>query len=114
MVTLLLMDSRPVPMTLFPLIRLSGHSRNQETKWSSVSHLLVSHPTSPRIVVAVMTSMLPIRAYPGYLVDRQPRARIAIGRPTMTAFTSQVEVVGFLAVYLLQYQRRTTSLSRNW
>src|SRR6202790_4666165 len=57
MVTLLLVGSRPFPMTLFPLIRLSGHSRNQETKWSSVTHLLISHPASLRIVVAVMTSM---------------------------------------------------------
>src|SRR6201981_1222888 len=32
----LLVGSRPLPMTLFPLMRLSGHSRNQETKWSSV------------------------------------------------------------------------------
>src|SRR6266481_648979 len=51
---------RPFPMILAPLIRLSGHRRNQETKWSSVSHLLISHPTSLRIVVAVMTSMLSI------------------------------------------------------
>jgi hypothetical protein len=36
------------------LIRLSGHSRSQETKWSSVFHLLMSHPASLRIVVAVM------------------------------------------------------------
>jgi hypothetical protein len=53
----LLVGSRPFPMALFPLIRLSGHSRSQETKWSSVFHLLISHPASLRIVVAVMTSM---------------------------------------------------------
>jgi coenzyme F420-reducing hydrogenase beta subunit len=29
-------------MILSPLIRLSGHSRSQETKWSSASHLLVT------------------------------------------------------------------------
>jgi len=28
----LLVGSRPFPMTLFPLMRLSGQSRNQETK----------------------------------------------------------------------------------
>src|SRR2546429_8069533 len=28
----LLVGSRPLPMTLFPLMRLSGHSRSQETK----------------------------------------------------------------------------------
>src|SRR6266513_1802528 len=39
----LLVGSRPLPMTLFPLMRLSGHSRSQETKWSSVFHLLISH-----------------------------------------------------------------------
>ena len=52
--------SRPLPMTWSPLILLSGHSRSQETKWCSVFHLLMSHPTSLRIVVAVMTS-IPIR-----------------------------------------------------
>ena len=36
----LLVGSRPLPMTLAPLMRLSGHSRSQETKWCSVSHLL--------------------------------------------------------------------------
>jgi hypothetical protein len=44
-------------MILSPLIRLSGHSRSQETKWSTFFHLLISHPASLRIVVAVMTSM---------------------------------------------------------
>src|SRR6516162_5101805 len=40
MVALLLVRSRPFPMIFSPLMRLSGHSRSQETKWSSVSHLL--------------------------------------------------------------------------
>src|SRR5258705_9763891 len=65
MVTLLLVGSHPFPMTLFPLMRLSGHSRNQETKWSSVTHLLISHPASLRIVVAVMIS---IPSPPGWFV----------------------------------------------
>ncbi len=34
---------RPFPMTLSPLMRLSGHSRSQETTWFSVCHLLMSH-----------------------------------------------------------------------
>src|SRR5271165_5319615 len=38
-------------------MRLSGHSRNQETKWSSSFHGLISHPASLRMVVAVTTSM---------------------------------------------------------
>jgi len=29
---------------LSPLMRLSGDSRNQETKWSSSFHLIMSHP----------------------------------------------------------------------
>src|SRR5436853_6090746 len=53
----LLVGSRPLPMTLFPLMRLSGHSRSQETKWSSVFHLLISHPASLMMVVAVITSI---------------------------------------------------------
>src|SRR6202008_3581349 len=57
----LLVGSRPLPMTLAPLMRLSGHSRSQETKWCSVSHLLMSYPASLTIVVAVMTSMESIR-----------------------------------------------------
>src|SRR5215472_7600050 len=57
----LLVGSRPLPMILFPLMRLSGHSRNQETKWSSVSHLLISHPASLMTVIAVVTSILSIR-----------------------------------------------------
>src|SRR5215472_9245289 len=61
MVTLLLVGSRPFPMILSPLMRLSGHRRNQETKWSSVCHLLISHPASLMMVVAVMTSMPSIR-----------------------------------------------------
>jgi hypothetical protein len=36
--TRLFVGSRPFPMILSPLIRLSGQSRSQETKWSSVSH----------------------------------------------------------------------------
>src|SRR5262252_10770424 len=43
-------------MIFSPLMRLSGHNRNQETKWCSVSHLLISHPASLMMVVAVMTS----------------------------------------------------------
>src|SRR6516165_4550653 len=57
----LLVGSRPLPMTLFPLIRLSGHSRSQETKWFSFSHLLMSYPASLMTVAAVMTSMLSTR-----------------------------------------------------
>ncbi|HTA87030.1 MAG TPA: hypothetical protein VK729_12225, partial [Silvibacterium sp.] len=45
--------SRPFPKTLSPLMRLSGHSRSQETKWSSSFHLLLSHPASLRMVAAV-------------------------------------------------------------
>src|SRR5262249_11742590 len=48
---------RPFPMTLPPLILLSGHSFSQETKWFSVFHLLISHPTSLTTVIAVITSM---------------------------------------------------------
>src|ERR1700751_304897 len=44
-------------MILSPLIRLSGHSRSQETKWCSVFHLLISHPASLRIVIVVVTSI---------------------------------------------------------
>jgi hypothetical protein len=40
-----------------PLILLSGDSFSQETKWFSVFHLLISHPTSLAIVIAAMTSM---------------------------------------------------------
>src|ERR1700741_4425575 len=47
----LLVGSRPLPMTLAPLMRLSGHSRSQETKWCSFSHLLMSYPASLTIVV---------------------------------------------------------------
>src|SRR5260370_32175857 len=61
MVALLLVRSRPFPMIFSPLMRLSGHSRSQETKWCSVSHLLISHPASLMTVVAVMTSMPSIR-----------------------------------------------------
>src|SRR5256886_2428187 len=57
----LLVGSRPLPMTLFPLMRLSGQSRNQETKWFSVCHLLMSYPDSLMTVVAVMTSMPSMR-----------------------------------------------------
>ena len=46
MVVRLLVGSRRFPMIFSPLIRLSGHSRSQETKWSSVSHLLISDPAS--------------------------------------------------------------------
>src|ERR1700740_255003 len=53
----LFVGSRPFPKTLLPLMRLSGHSRSQETKWCSSSHLLISHPASLRMVAAVTTSM---------------------------------------------------------
>src|SRR5437879_13726358 len=61
MVTRLLVGSRPLPITLSPLTLLSGHSRSQETKWCSVFHLLISHPASLRIVIAVITSIPSIR-----------------------------------------------------
>jgi hypothetical protein len=54
MVTLLVIGGRPFPMISSPLTLLSGHNRNQETKWSSVFHLLISHL---RIVIAVMISI---------------------------------------------------------
>src|SRR5207244_13375179 len=60
MVTLLLVSGRPLAMISSPLIRLSGHGRNQETKWCSVFHLLVSHPASLTIVIAVITSIASI------------------------------------------------------
>src|SRR5215467_13017953 len=56
-VTRLLVGNRPLPMILSPLTRLSGQSRNQETKWCSVFHLLISHPASLRIVIVVVTSI---------------------------------------------------------
>src|ERR1700736_2600661 len=61
LVARLLVGSRPLPMTLSPLILLSGHSRSQETKWCSVFHLVISHPASLRIVIAVITSIPSIR-----------------------------------------------------
>jgi hypothetical protein len=60
-VALLLVGSRPFPMIFPPLMRLSGHSRSQETKWFLVSQLLMSYPASLMIVVAVMTSIESIR-----------------------------------------------------
>jgi hypothetical protein len=59
--TRLFVGSRPFPIVLSPLILLSRHSRSQETKWSSVFHLLISDPASLRIVIAVMTSMPSMR-----------------------------------------------------
>jgi hypothetical protein len=56
-VTRLLVSNRPFPMILSPLIRWSGHRGNQETKWCSVIHLLISHPASLRIVIVVVTSI---------------------------------------------------------
>jgi hypothetical protein len=47
---------RPFPMTLSPLILLSGQSLSQEIQLFSVFHLLMSHPTSLRMVIAVITS----------------------------------------------------------
>src|SRR5215471_8825506 len=61
LVARLLVGMRPFPMTLPPLILLSGLSLSQETKWFSVFHLLISPPTSLRTVIAVMTSMPSIR-----------------------------------------------------
>jgi hypothetical protein len=44
----LLVGSRPLPMTLPPLMRLSGHSRRQETKWfsSALVFLGIAAPAS--------------------------------------------------------------------
>src|SRR5215467_711255 len=61
MVTRLLLGSRPWPMIFSPLIRLSGQSRSQETKWFSVSQRLISYPASLKIVVAVTMSIPSIR-----------------------------------------------------
>src|SRR3984957_16582584 len=55
-----LVGSLPLPIILSPLIRLSGHSRSQDTKWLSVFHLLISAPASVRIVIAVVTSIASI------------------------------------------------------
>src|SRR3982075_154252 len=55
-----LVGNLPLPMILSPLIRLSGHSRSQDTKWLSVFHLLISDPASLRIVIAVVTSIASI------------------------------------------------------
>src|SRR5438034_10597727 len=68
----LLVGRRPFPMTLSPLMRLSGHSRSQETKWCSVSHLLISHPASLRMVIAVMTSRPSIRVRSAPLMRNNP------------------------------------------
>src|SRR5215472_5073179 len=57
----LLVGKRPLPMIFSPLMRLSGHNRSQETKWFSVSHLLIFHPASLSRVVAVTTSIASIR-----------------------------------------------------
>src|SRR5260370_22856462 len=62
--TRLFVGSRPFPIILSPLILLSGHSRSQETKWSSVSHLLISHPASLRISCATGKAALPVRSCP--------------------------------------------------
>jgi hypothetical protein len=45
LVARLVVGSRLLPMTLSPLILLSGQSRNQETKWCSVFHLLADRLT---------------------------------------------------------------------
>src|SRR6516164_503305 len=60
-VSRLLVGNRPLPMTFSPLTLLSGHRRSQETKWSSVRHLLMSQPASLITVDAVITSMPSIR-----------------------------------------------------
>src|SRR5215469_14484904 len=57
MVARLLVEMRLFRMIFPPLILLSGDSFSQETKWFSVFHVLISHPTSLTIVIAVMTSM---------------------------------------------------------
>ena len=51
----------PLPSTLSPLMRLSGHSPNQEAKWASVFHRPMSSPTSLRSVWATITSMPSMR-----------------------------------------------------
>jgi hypothetical protein len=52
-----------------PLILLSGDSFSQETKWFSVFHLLISHPTSLTTVIAVTTALRPtyVKALLGWL-----------------------------------------------
>src|SRR5215469_15714569 len=60
MAALFLVGSRPFPVILSPLMRLSGRKRSQETKWFSVCHLLISYPVSLMTVIAVITSMLSI------------------------------------------------------
>src|SRR6266581_5920427 len=79
MVTLLLLGNRPFPMSLSPLILLSGQSRSQETKWPSVFHLLISHPASLMIVIAVMTSMPSIRVRSAAVMRNNSRRKSNCG-----------------------------------
>jgi hypothetical protein len=72
-VTRLLVGNRPFPMILSPLIRLSGHSRSQETKWCSVFHLLISHPAS-LFVVRTKSKVLLQRRY-SHAVDKSTGVR---------------------------------------
>ena len=57
------LTTRRVPRlsTLSPLMRLSGHSPNQEAKCDSVFHRLMSSPTSLSSVWATITSMPSMR-----------------------------------------------------
>src|SRR5437016_6840174 len=113
----LLVGSRPLPMTLSPLMRLSGHSRSQETKWFSVCHLLMSHPASLMMVVAVMTSMPSIRVrsvpvrrnnpwrksncglLPFFFLSR-PLALLYRQRGALAAILSLLEILRELAITL--------------
>src|SRR6266849_1749370 len=79
MVTLLLLGNRPFPMSLSPLILLSGQSRSQETKLPSVFHLLISHPASLMIVIAVMTSMPSIRVRSAAVMRNNSRRKSNCG-----------------------------------
>jgi hypothetical protein len=54
---LLFVGSRPFPMILSPLMRLSGHNRSQEMKGASSAHLLISQPASLKMVAAIITWM---------------------------------------------------------
>src|SRR5438270_13939045 len=49
--------SRPFPMILFPLLRLRGHTRSQETRSASSAHMLMPHPASAEVGRAVITSL---------------------------------------------------------
>jgi hypothetical protein len=59
-------------MIFSPLTLLSGQRRNQETKWSSVRHLLMSQPASLIAVGAVITSMPSIRVRSTPVIRNKP------------------------------------------